>query len=74
MPHLVEHKRPVPLDCEECAHYIEGCKCKAFDIIPIELFYAAEEHCKKIEGQKGNFVFEAKEGTERHYTIVYVLE
>ena len=72
MPHLVDKRVPVPFSCDQCVHYIEGCRCKAYDIIPIELYYVAEEHSQKMEGQKGDYVFEAREGVERHYDNVYV--
>jgi hypothetical protein len=74
MPHLVDKRIPVPFSCDQCAHYIEGCKCKAFDIIPIEIYCSAEEHSQKMKGQKGDYVFEVKEGVERPYDNVYVME
>jgi hypothetical protein len=38
--------------------------------------YGAPEkkHCKKMVGQKGDFVFEPKEGVERSYIRCYVVE
>ncbi len=69
MPHLVDNKRPVPFACEQCVHFIEGCKCKAFDIIPVEIVFNAEQHNAKMDGQKGDYVFMSKE--ERRFDNVY---
>lgn len=74
MPHLVDYNKPLPFHCEDCAYYIEGCKCMAFDVIPIKIFCAAEKHSKKMDGQKGDYVFEPKEGAERSYIRCYVVE
>ena len=72
MPHLVDNRKPVPFTCEQCAHFIEGCKCKAFDIIPIEIIFDAEKHNQKMKGQKGDYVFEAIE--ERQFINVYEVD
>ena len=69
MPHLVDNRKPVPFECEQCAHFIEGCCCKAFDTIPIEIIFDAEKHSRKMDGQKGDYVFKAK--GERQFTNVY---
>ena len=69
MHHLVDYKRPIPFTCEQCAHFIGGCKCKAFDIIPIEIIFDAEQHGTIMDGQKGDYVFMSKE--ERLFVNVY---
>ena len=46
--------------CGYCKNHIDGLKCKAFDIIPDEIFFNELDHDKIIEGQKGDFVFESK--------------
>lgn len=69
MHHLVDYKRPIPFTCEQCAHFIGGCKCKAFDIIPIEIIFDAEQHGTIMDGQKGDYVFMSKE--ERLFINVY---
>lgn len=61
MPHSVDNKKPIPFACEQCAHFIGGTTCKAFDIIPIDIIFDAERHNKIIEGQKGDYVFKAIE-------------
>ena len=58
MGHLVDIQRPIPFSCEACKHFISGCRCKAFDVIPIELFGEAESHNKVLKSQNGDFVFE----------------
>lgn len=69
MPHLVDHRRPVPFACEQCAHFIGGCQCKAFDTIPMEIIFDAERHSQKMDCQKGDYVFEAN--AERQFDNVY---
>ena len=45
--------------CETCIHRIKGTSgCKAFDVIPEEIYFEENKHDKPIKGQKGNFVFE----------------
>jgi hypothetical protein len=44
--------------CETCKHKILGAGCSAFTDIPDEIYYNEVKHDKKIEGQKGDFVFE----------------
>ena len=75
MPHLVDYNKPLPFHCEDCAHYIDGFTCKAFDLIPIKIYGAPEKKPgKKVAGQKGDYVFEPKEGVERSYIRCYVVE
>jgi hypothetical protein len=47
--------------CEMCKHKILGGGCSAFTEIPDEIYYNEIEHDKKIEGQKGDFIFEKKD-------------
>lgn len=74
MPHLVDHKKPVPFTCKDCIHVDPNnpLRCKAFDLIPIGI--SGEDHIKVVKGQKGSFVFQAKEEAERHYDNAYVVE
>lgn len=72
MGHLVDIQRPIPFSCEACKHFISGCRCKAFDVIPIELFGEAESHNKVLKSQNGDFVFETD--APREYTREYVVE
>lgn len=47
-------------ECKECTHYLGGCKCRAYDIIPIDLFLDAATHNKVQPNQKGDYIFNAK--------------
>ena len=69
MPHSVDNRKAVPFICEQCVHFLGECKCKAFDIIPIDIIYDAEQHNKIIEGQNGDYVFKAK--TKRQFDRIY---
>lgn len=72
MKHMVDKLVPEPFRCEDCKHYIEFAKCKAFDIIPIEYAGIGENHTKVLKGQKGKYVFETDK--ERNYMRVYGVE
>ena len=72
MPHSIDKKRPIPFTCEQCAHFIEGTTCKAFDTIPIDIIFDAERHNNTIDGQKGNYVFTAT--VKRQFIRSYKIE
>lgn len=46
--------------CEDCKHYIENLKCKAFDRIPFEIFERQIMHFDPYPGDKG-IQFEPKD-------------
>lgn len=58
MTHLVDKIEKRPYLCEDCKHFIKGITCRAFDIIPLEVFENPEGHVSVVPGQKGNYVFE----------------
>ena len=72
MPHSVDNKKPIPFACEQCANFIDGTSCKAFDTIPIDIIFDAERHNKIIEGQKGDYIFKANE--KRQFIRLYEIE
>ena len=42
------------LQCAECKHLIGNLKCKAFDIIPNEIFVSGKhDHTKPFKGDNG---------------------
>lgn len=43
--------------CEDCKHFLFGAKCRAFDLIPIEIYEDPEAHTTVVSGQKGDYVF-----------------
>lgn len=55
---MIEREEKIPFCCSDCKHFLGGISCKAFDVIPLEVFDAPEAHVKPIDGQTGNFVFE----------------
>jgi hypothetical protein len=69
--HLIHENEPVPFCCEQCVHFIDGSRCKAFDTIPLYYFFDAEEHDKVDEGQKGDYVFKTKD--KRQFNRVYTI-
>ena len=69
--HLIHNENPLPYSCEQCLHFIENVKCKAFEIIPIDYICDAEAHNKVVKGQKGDFVFQTNE--KRQYMRVYTI-
>ena len=48
---------PQPI-CNQCRHFIDGLKCKAFDTIPDEILFGENDHSKPLKGQKNKIVFE----------------
>lgn len=46
-----------PYLCEDCKYFVSGLTCKAFDIIPLEIFDNPEGHTSVVPGQNGNYVF-----------------
>ena len=70
MAHIVDRIETRPYLCEDCKHFIKGLQCKAFDIIPIEIFDNPEGHTSIVSGQKGKYVFETDKprDTMRVYT------
>lgn len=58
MAHLIDKIEQRPYLCEDCKHFIKGLQCRAFDIIPLEVFDDPEGHTSVLPGQKGNYVFE----------------
>jgi hypothetical protein len=55
---MTEKQVKIPFGCPDCKHFKGGLGCKAFDVIPLEIFDAPESHTEPIDGQQGNFVFE----------------
>lgn len=49
-----------PVKCSTCKHYIKGFKCKAYDLIPEDIFSENVRHDKVRKDQKGTFIFEKK--------------
>lgn len=43
--------------CEDCKNFLSGLKCRAFDLIPVEIYEDAEGHTTVVSGQKGDYVF-----------------
>ena len=58
MAHLIDKIEQRPYLCEDCKHFIKGLQCRAFDIIPLEVFDDPEGHTSVLPGQKGYYVFE----------------
>lgn len=58
MAHLIDKIEQRPYLCEDCKHFIKGIQCRAFDIIPLEVFDDPEGHTSVLPGQKGGYVFE----------------
>ena len=58
MTHLIDKIEQRPYLCEDCKHFIKGLQCRAFDIIPLEVFEDPEGHTSVLPGQKGDYVFE----------------
>lgn len=46
-----------PYMCEDCKNFLSGLKCRAFDLIPVEIYEDAEGHTTVVSGQKGDYVF-----------------
>lgn len=58
MAHLIDKIEQRLYLCEDCKHFIKGLQCRAFDIIPLEVFDDPEGHTSVLPGQKGDYVFE----------------
>lgn len=58
MAHLIDKIEQRPYLCEDCKHFIKGIQCRAFDIIPLEVYGDPEGHTSVLPGQKGDYVFE----------------
>lgn len=58
MAHLIDKIEQRRYLCEDCKHFIKGLQCRAFDIIPLEVFDDPEGHTSVLPGQKGDYVFE----------------
>ncbi len=69
MKHLIDTEVPMPYRCEHCKHHKGGYKCAAFDDIPLDFYFNAEQHTTVVDGQKGNYVFETVH--EREVMRVY---
>lgn len=72
MTHLIDKIEERPYLCEDCKHFISGLKCKAFDIIPLEIFDDPEGHTTVVDGQTGDYTFETDKA--RDTMRVYVEE
>lgn len=57
MAHSVDKIEERPYLCEDCKHFIEGITCRAFDIIPLDVYGNPEGHTSVLSGQKGDYVF-----------------
>ena len=57
MRHTVDKEIEQPYMCEACRHFISGLKCRAFDVIPYEIFFKAERHTSVLPGQRGDYTF-----------------
>lgn len=44
--------------CNDCKNHIRGLKCKAFDMIPDEIFDGDNDHSKPLPEQENDIVFE----------------
>lgn len=58
MAHLVDKIVELPYRCDDCKHFVSGLQCKAFDIIPLEIWGNTESHTVVLPEQKGDYVFE----------------
>lgn len=43
--------------CEDCKYFVSVLKCKAFDLIPLEIYDNPEGHTSIVPGQNGDYVF-----------------
>lgn len=57
MANITDRIEKRPYMCEDCKHFLTGVKCRAFDLIPIEIYEDAEAHTSVVPGQKGDYVF-----------------
>ena len=57
MAKITDKIEELPYVCEDCKHFLSGLKCRAFDLIPLVIYGAAEAHTSIVPGQKGDYVF-----------------
>lgn len=57
MGHIIDRIEERPYMCEDCKHFLSGARCRAFDLIPIEIYEDPEAHTVVVPGQKGDYVF-----------------
>lgn len=57
MAKMIDKTEELPYVCEDCKHFLSGLKCRAFDIIPLEIYGDAEAHTSVVPRQKGAYVF-----------------
>ena len=57
MGHIIDRIEERPYMCEDCKHFLFGARCRAFDLIPIEIYEDPEAHTVVVPGQKGDYVF-----------------
>ena len=70
---MIDYQTTVQVrECAECKHYLSGCKCRAFNHIPLEFFTDATRHDKPLPERVGYFVFEAAEDAPK--TRVYAAD
>lgn len=50
--------------CEDCKHFLGGVGCRAFDVIPLDIYENPEGHTSVVQGQKGDYVFETDKPRE----------
>lgn len=72
MTRILDKIEECPYTCEDCKHFISGLQCKAFGIIPLEVWGNSESHTSVLPGQNGDFVFETDR--PRDTMRVYVAE
>ena len=58
MGHIIDKEIERSYMCEDCKHFVRGLTCRAFDIIPLEIFDNPEGHTEVVPGQNGDYVFE----------------
>ncbi len=58
MTKLIDRTEERPYMCEDCKHFVRGATCRAFDLIPLEIFDNPEGHTEVVPGQNGDYVFE----------------
>ena len=57
MAKMTDKIEELPYVCEDCKHFLSGLKCRAFDLIPLEIYGDTEAHTSIVPGQKGDYVF-----------------
>lgn len=56
--------------CEDCKHYINGARCRAFDFITLEVYGEPEKHTSVLPGQNGDYVFETDKPRDTMHACV----